>query len=408
MLVEFECRLLDFGLIFCRLRAGRPHSKVEARLARDLRTRKSKIAVLLIYFLSQQEPPLQPSACWRAICRTMLCSSCNHNQAAKACCNAQCGACCPGGCKHKKHKNGGSSTPAAGTHKEKREKEVVGLKSTISSKRSASAVAQAVTPSPVAKKKKKIGDDGKKEDGVLGAETKDEEEGNAAGDKMKIQHEDRATKEQAAPSAEDGDKDEPFGDKVIFSFFQKISDKFGDDEYDIEGTIDQYPGLMKATCPEGVNDEWEGMTLFECLCYSQEAGSGGKPDARDLMYELVCRGAVATEECYASIAEVGYDHINMDLMLVLVISGHLPLKSKYDDFTLDEWFQGCGDSEDIDEILKVLLGEVKAGSWLGCGDITERVAANFEHLPKLEAGVTHEAGGDFAQYLSKYQTESST
>ena len=339
------------------------------------------------------------SICLLAICRTMLCSSCNHNQAAKACCNAQCGACCPGGCKHTKHKNGGSSTPAAGANKEKQEEVVhVGSKSTISSKRSVSAVAQAVTPSPVAKKKR-IGDDVKKEDGVLGA----------AADKMKIQHEDKAAKEeQAAPSAEDGDKDEPFGEKVIFSFFQKISDMFGDDEYDIEDTIDQYPGLMKATCPEGVNDEWEGMTLFECLCYSQEAGSGGKPDARDLMYELVCRGAIATEECYASISEVGYDHINMDLMLVLVISGHLPLKSKYDDFTLDEWFQGCGDSEDIDEILKVLLGEVKAGSWLGCGDITERVAANFEHLPKLEAGVTHEAGGDFAQYLSKYQTESST
>ena len=241
----------------------------------------------------------------------MLCPSCNHNQAAKACGNAQCGACCPGGCKHKKHKNGGSSTPAAGTHKE--EQEEVVLKSTISSKRSASAVAQAVTPSPVAKKVKVI-DDFKKEDGVLGAETKDdEEEGNAAGDQTKIQHEDRAaTKEQADPSAEDGDKEESFGDKVIFSFFQKIADMFGDDEYGIEDTLDQYPGLMKATCPEGVNDEWEGMTLFECLCYSQGKGSGGRADARDLMYELVCRGAVATEECYASIAEVGWDHINMD------------------------------------------------------------------------------------------------
>jgi len=322
----------------------------------------------------------------------MLCPSCNHNQAAKACCNAQCGACCPG-CKHTKHRNGGSTpVPAAGTNKkEKQEEKVVGLKSTISSKRSASAVAQAVTPSPVAKRKK-IGDDD--------AEVKRE---------VETKHEDKAaTKEQAAPSAEDGDKDEPFGDKVIFSFFQKIADMFGDDEYDIEDTLDQYPDLIEATCPEGVNDEWEGMTLFECLCYSQEKGSGGRPDARDLMYELVCRGAVATEECYASIAEVGWDHINMDLMLVLVISGQMSLKSKYDYFTLDEWFEGCGESEDIDEILKVLLGEVKAGSWLGCGDITERVAANFEHLPKLEAGVTHEAGGDFAQYLSKYQTESST
>jgi len=51
---------------------------------------------------------------------------------------------------------------------------------------------------------------------------------------------------------------------------------------------------------------------------------------------------------------------------------------------------------------------VTSESSLGCGDITEEVAANFKHLPKLEAGVTHEAGGDFAKYLSKYQTESST
>ena len=151
------------------------------------------------------------------------------------------------------------------------------------------------------------------------------------------------------------------------------------------------------------------MTLFEWLCLSQEAMSGGRPDARDLMYELVCRGAVATEECYASIAEVGWDYINMDFMLVLVLSGFMPLESKsYScDFTLDEWFGGCGENENIDEILSVLLGKKTAGSRLGCGEITEEIAANFENLPKLEAGVTHEAGGDFAKYLDEYQKEMS-
>jgi len=287
----------------------------------------------------------------------MLCSGCSHNLAAKKCCNAQCGACCAG-CNHKKHtgkhKNGGS-TPEAGTSKE----EVVLKTESTSSKRSASDIAQAVTPSPVVKKVKVGDDDAEVKGGMLDRDTHklicaygdtddDEEE-------VEIKHEDKATKEQAAPSGE-------YGDKVILSFFQKISDMFGFDEYDdsdgyIEDAIDQYPDLMKATCPEGVNDEWEGMTLFECLCCSQEAASGGRPDARDLMYDLVCRGAVATEKCYAAIIQVGWDRIDLELMLVLVLSGYMPLKSKWSNFTLDEWFGGCDEPESIDEILSVLLGK---------------------------------------------------
>ena len=259
----------------------------------------------------------------------MLCSSCNHNQAAKKCCNAQCGVCCPG-CKHKKHKSDGSVPEA-------KQKVHAALKSIISSKRPASDIAQADGASPVVKKPK-IGDD----DVNVKREVEDK-------------HEDKAAKEEAALSGE-------YGDKVILSFFQKISDMFGFDEYDdsdgyIEDAIDQYPDLMKATCPEGVNDEWEGMTLFECLCCSQEAASGGRPDARDLMYDLVCRGAVATEKCYAAIIQVGWDRIDLELMLVLVLSGYMPLKSKWSNFTLDEWFGGCDEPESIDEILSVLLGK---------------------------------------------------
>jgi hypothetical protein len=102
-------------------------------------------------------------------------------------------------------------------------------------------------------------------------------------------------------------------------------------------------------------------------------------------------------------------------MLVLVLSGYMPLRSEsfmrdfrisYSyDFTLDEWFACCEEPEDINEILSVLLGKVTAGGWLGCGDITPKIAANFENLPKLVAGITHEAGGDFAKYLSEYQKE---
>ena len=87
-----------------------------------------------------------------------------------------------------------------------------------------------------------------------------------------------------------------------------------------------------------------------------------------------------------------------------VISGYELIFLKFrGSFMLDEMFESCEDPDMIDEILRVLLGKVKAGDSLGCGEITEEIVEDFKNLPKLEVGVTHKAGGDFAQHLEEYQ-----
>lgn len=216
------------------------------------------------------------------------------------------------------------------------------------------------------------------------------------------------------PSAEIDDKDEasdddnndqgtPADDKAILGFFKKVSDMFGDEEYEYSGYIedetDEYPDLLEVKCPEGVNDDWEGMMLLECLCSSTDQP---RADVRDLMYDLVCQGAIATDKCYSLVFDMGWDCIDMDTMLVLVLSGYLPLKFR-GSFMLDEMIEGCEEPDMIDEILRVLLGEVKAGDSLGCGEITEEIVEDFKNLPRLQVGVTHKAGGEFAQYLEEYE-----
>ena len=201
----------------------------------------------------------------------------------------------------------------------------------------------------------------------------------------------------------DDDQDTPADEKVILGFFKKVSDMFGDDEYEysgyIEDKIDDHPDLLEVKCPGGVNDDWEGMTLLECLCSSTDQP---RPDVRDLMYDLVCQGAIATDKCYSLVFGMGWGYINMDLMLVLVLSSYIPLKFR-GSFMLDEMIEGCEEPDLIDEILRVLLGKVKANDSLGCGKITEEMVKDFKNLPKLEVGVTHKEGGEFAKYLEKYQ-----
>ena len=202
-------------------------------------------------------------------------------------------------------------------------------------------------------------------------------------------------------------KEKATNDEVVFGFFKKVSELLAneeDDEYRdyIKDMIDKYPDLVQVECPAGVDEDWEGMNMVQCLiCYAGEFS----PDLRDDMYDLVCGGAIATEMCYSMVWDLGsWGYLNMDTVVVLVLSGYMPLRFE-ESFMIDALFEQCqvqGDPDLIDEVVEILLRKVKAGDSLGCGPVPEKVVARFENLPTLEEGVTHKAGGDFAKYLKEY------
>jgi len=201
---------------------------------------------------------------------------------------------------------------------------------------------------------------------------------------------------------------------IILGFFQKCFDYFEDENYEgsydyIKGMIEEHSDIVSWKCPGGVGksmgrfvarEEWEGLTILECVLASAD---GPRAALRDLAEDvLVCKGrAVATELCYSLLYEMEAEGpgLDTDVMVVLVSSGFMPLKFPgKDSFLLDDVFDSLiihGEYEQesmMGDIVKVLLGKVKAGDH-----------RNFEKLPKLQEGVTHIAGGEFAEYLDKYQ-----
>ena len=208
----------------------------------------------------------------------------------------------------------------------------------------------------------------------------------------------------------------PLNDELVVDFFNTVYRMFEEGKYDYDGyikdMIEKYPDLVSIDCPKGLA---EGTSLLECLLLSTP-WRNHRAKVTDLMYKLVLDGAVATDVCYYILYNgdpADVVDMDMDMTLVLVLSGFMPVEHKDwdclpDAFMLDTMFEKCSHPDAIDEVLKVLLRNVKPGDKLSCVKVTQEIVTNLKLLPELGDGITHIAGGDFAMYLRKYLRKEQT
>ena len=179
----------------------------------------------------------------------------------------------------------------------------------------------------------------------------------------------------------------------------------------VEAMAKEEPNLLKCKCPrldgDNIEDDeddssyalcdWEGHTALECMCMAFSNGC----DAWEILLQLVQLGAVATNTCY-NISAFPWGITNVDVIGPLLLAGFMPLDGSLP-FFLDEMvdrhdgdptLELCGD-HGIAGIMEILNRRVAVGSNLCNVRVTERVMENFQKLPELRPGVTHEEGGDF-------------
>lgn len=196
-------------------------------------------------------------------------------------------------------------------------------------------------------------------------------------------------------------------EKVVVEFFKKFLAMLREDDGQntwrlfcdkgLDNMIQNYPYLAKIKCPEGLGregyDDPQGNTALECLCETTEHPTC---DQLEVIMALVDLGAEATDKCYDSCWQ-DYGYWDADKGHELLLSGHMPLEQH---FFLDTIFRGIDEPEMINDILRLFLGMYEVGE-----DMSQVTADRVKTLPKLEAGVTHEAGGDFEKYLEEFKKE---
>jgi hypothetical protein len=167
---------------------------------------------------------------------------------------------------------------------------------------------------------------------------------------------------------------------------------------DLFQIIKDHPFVLNEKCPEGVQDtssdefNEETYSAAEYLCHITKRTAG----TRDLLYDLVQLGAIVTQKCYELIAE---EELETNFAVVLLLSGVFPKD-------ISVWDNIEGEYEDMAEtIVQILSGKVKVDDHVGCGTITEADLQRLKNLPKLKAGVTHEKGGHFDQYLDSLKED---
>ena len=174
--------------------------------------------------------------------------------------------------------------------------------------------------------------------------------------------------------------------------------------------IKKNPSLLDAKCPEdiemGHHRIAKGCTATEVCCEYNRA------DSWELLFELVTRGAKATDKCYMDCVDdyvMAYDHF-----IVLLLSGYMPLQAgeySHSSYLLDRVVDGLnyleGNDEDEPgdvtlELLRILYKTIKLGDRISCGDIERVHIDNINRLPQLQAGVTHEKDGPMDELLKRF------
>lgn len=206
------------------------------------------------------------------------------------------------------------------------------------------------------------------------------------------------------------------GDAVALKFFQKLNSLLEEQQGVLDGEIKEMirknPHLLGAKCPQDIErgHQWisKGCTATEVCCQYDSA------DARDLLFELVTRGAKATDKCYMDCMDdyvMAYDHF-----IVLLLSGYMQLQAgeySRSSYLLDRVVDGLNYLEDNDyepgtvtlELLRILYKTIKLGDWISCGDIESVHIDNINKLPQLQVGVTHEKDGPMDELLKHVPIE---
>jgi hypothetical protein len=190
--------------------------------------------------------------------------------------------------------------------------------------------------------------------------------------------------------------DEIVDASIAAAFFkeleQRCDTKLKDLGENLEEMIDKHPELLRTKFQ---HREYGKVTATEFICCHRLNTS-----CRDLLYELISRGAKATYKCYEEAIEY-YNFIEC-----LLLSGYMPVNfrdgQKFLDCMMHNHSYMKDDKETNEDILRLLLGHVKAGDQFSFGEITEFHIKQLQELPKLEAGVTHANGGAFDDALKEY------
>jgi hypothetical protein len=160
----------------------------------------------------------------------------------------------------------------------------------------------------------------------------------------------------------------------------------------LENMIAEHPGLLSTKFQ---HKDYGQVTATEFICCHRLNSS-----CRDLLFDLISRGAKATYKCYEEAIEY-YNFIEC-----LLLSGYMPIEfrdgKKFLDCMMEDHSYMKDDKETNEDIFRLLLGQVKSGDQFSFGEITELHIEYLRNLPKLKAGVTHVEGGDFDDALKEY------
>ena len=119
-------------------------------------------------------------------------------------------------------------------------------------------------------------------------------------------------------------------ESLAVKFFRQLlkDEDWGSISKELETMMEREPKLLECRCPEDdelADLDWVGCTATEVMCKQFSAGS------RDLLYELVKKGAKATEKCY-EIALRQEEVPMIDHIEVLLLTGIMPVGEFFLDY----------------------------------------------------------------------------
>ncbi|GFH44826.1 predicted protein [Chaetoceros tenuissimus] len=200
----------------------------------------------------------------------------------------------------------------------------------------------------------------------------------------------------ARPVEEDGpileDMDECIVEKFVFDVEQTFANYYGDYPCDLlKEWVREHPAIR--------NVEMIGSSIIETITSTKQIDCL----MRDVIFEIVELGAVATKQCYLNLlSTTGESECRKELLICFICSGYFPLEYN-DRKMLDVLAEDKVFSDDYYPALVriVLIFEGKIGGFeINFKTISaDQIQRCKKNLPQLTAGITHDRDGPFAQCL---------